>query len=345
MRITDDDPERPWDELGVRRLADAVHRIPLPMPGDGLRAVNCFALTRDDGALTLIDPGVHLEAAQVALVDGLAALGATDADVRDVLVTHSHYDHYAQAVMLRRRRGMPVWLGRGEQPTLEAVRKRRRPHADQDRLLRRFGAPDLATWFLEQVPDEELMSLVREGPDRWIDDQQGMALDGVALEAFHTPGHTAGHVVFRDDRQGVLYAGDHVLPAITPSIGFETVVPPSPLGSYLGSLHRVRRQPDARLLPAHGHPGPSVHARIDELVAHHDDRLAASVAAVADGVASAAEVAVRLPWTRRQRPFADLDPFNRGLAVLETGFHLDLLVDRGTLSAAEEAGVTGYAPA
>ena len=66
------------------------------------------------------------------------------------------------------------------------------------------------------------------------------------------PGHTAGHFVFADLDAGLLFAGDHVLPTITPSVGFELVYADDPLRDFLGSLERVRRLPDLRLLPAHG---------------------------------------------------------------------------------------------
>ena len=74
-----------------------------------------------------------------------------------------------------------------------------------------------------------------------------------------TPGHTRGHVVFVDAAAELLFAGDHVLPHITPSIGFEAVPGPLPLGDYMDSLRLVRELPDRRLLPAHGPVSPSVH--------------------------------------------------------------------------------------
>jgi hypothetical protein len=66
---------------------------------------------------------------------------------------------------------------------------------------------------------------------------------------------------------------------------------------YLDSLRLVRDLPDRVMLPAHGHPGPSVHARVDELVAHHDARLDQSATAVAAGAHTAFEVAQRLRRT------------------------------------------------
>ena len=75
----------------------------------------------------------------------------------------------------------------------------------------------------------------------------------------------------------------------------------------------------------------SAHARIDELIAHHDRRLDASAAVIKAGASTAYEAARALRWTRRERPFDDLDPFNQMMAVMETAAHLDVLVRQGRL--------------
>ena len=130
----------------------------------------------------------------------------------------------------------------------------------------------------------------------------------------------------------MLFAGDHVLPQITPSISFEAAPPPLPLRDFLESLLLVRRMPDLTLLPAHGPVAPSVHARVDELLDHHDARLHAIAAVLAGGVSTAYQIAQAIPWTSRGRKLVDLDLINQTLAVGETQCHLDLLVARGLAS-------------
>jgi glyoxylase-like metal-dependent hydrolase (beta-lactamase superfamily II) len=165
-----------------------------------------------------------------------------------------------------------------------------------------------------------------------------VAVGGRELEVVPTPGHTQGHVVFHDTGHRLLFAGDHVLPRITPSIGFEPVPAANPLGDFLRSLAVVRARPDARLLPAHGPVADSVHARVDELTAHHGERLDRTEAAVRAGAGTGHEVAAMLTWTRRETALADLDPFNQMLAVMETGAHLDLLAAQGRLRVEADAG-------
>ncbi len=149
------------------------------------------------------------------------------------------------------------------------------------------------------------------------------------IDAVSTPGHTQGHFVFADLEAGLLFAGDHVLPTITPSIGFEPAYADQPLGDFLGSLAKVRAMPDLRLLPAHGDVTPSTHTRIDALVAHHDERLALCLASVLAGRTTAYAVAGDLPWTRHERRLDELDVFNSALASMETMAHLELLAARG----------------
>lgn len=316
-----------WTEPVTEQVAAGVHRVPLPLPQDGLRAVNVYVLETPDG-LVLVDGGWSLPESERRLADGLGRLGAGIGDIRRFLVTHVHRDHYTQAVALRGRSGATVGLGAGERTGLELVRREDRTGLDAQIVsLRRCGAGELADLILKGAtpPDPELWGL----PDEWLAPGPIGLPGGRVLTAVETPGHTTGHLVFHDEASRLLFAGDHVLPMITPSIGFEPAPSASPLGDFLASLALVRSRPDARLLPAHGPVAPSVHARVDELLAHHDRRLDDTLSAVQGNGLTAYEAAGCLTWTRRQHRLVDLDPFNTMLAVLETRAHLQVLLAQG----------------
>ena len=207
--------------------------------------------------------------------------------------------------------------------------------------LRRAGALELAEQLAKWTGEPDLTDW--EEPDRWLADGIEVPLETRTLRVIATPGHTRGHVVFHDPQHDTLFAGDHVLPHITPSIGVELTRPPSPLRDYLASLELVRAMPDARLLPAHGPVTGSVHARIDELLAHHGTRLDATAAAVKAGADTVFACAGVLTWTRRERRLDELDLFNQVLAVLETDAHLQVLVERGQLRRESVDGIDEYA--
>jgi glyoxylase-like metal-dependent hydrolase (beta-lactamase superfamily II) len=331
-----------WTREGTYQVAPGVYRIPLPLPFDGLRAVNVYAIESSDG-LTLIDSGWVQAATRDLLERSLRSIGAGFGDIRRFLITHLHRDHYTQAIALREVFGTPVALGAEEKASLDALLSKqfRLLSAQADRLAT-AGAEELLRKLERAGLNRTQEVLDYAEPDEWIGAGQAFDLGDRTLEAIATPGHTRGHLVFTDRAAGLLFAGDHVLPHITPSIGFEAVPPPLPLRDYLESLRLVRRMPDLALLPAHGPVGPSVHARVDELLDHHEGRLAAMTRRLADGVRTAYQVAGELRWTSRDRRLTELDPLNQVLAVCETECHLDLLVSRGLATARIAEGVRRY---
>lgn len=328
-----------WTDPGAFPVAPGVTRIPLPLPNDGLRAVNVYVLETPDG-LVLVDGGWAIASAREVLDSALTQMGAALGDIRRFLVTHVHRDHYTMAVALRRETGARVALGLGEKPTLDLLQRGdRQALSAQVPELRRMGATALADGIEKAVAGHVIDPNDWESPDEWLSEGPVTLPGGRLLETVPTPGHTAGHVVFHDLDAGLLFAGDHVLPTITPSIGFEPVLQDLPLGAFLRSLALVRSRPDAWLLPAHGAVTESVHARVDELVAHHEQRLQEVLDA---GGGSPYDVAQVLRWTRHGRTLAELDGFNQMLAVFETGAHLDLLVAQERLVREDDGGRTTY---
>lgn len=362
-----------WIEEGAHPVAPGIHRIPLPLPSDGLRAVNVYAIEAAAG-LVLIDSGWALANALHQLERSLGVIGAGLRDVRQFLVTHMHRDHYTQAVEIRRLLGTTIALGAGERPSIEGLLSGEfQPMRAQLGVLRLAGAEPVADRLAEAtggglsgrraaaamgaartalMPADHpalrpgatfAAALSYEAPDTWISPDQQFDLGTRTLAAVATPGHTRGHVVFADVDAGLLFAGDHVLPHITPSIGFQEAPSQQPLREYLESLNVVRRMPDMRLLPAHGPVSPSTHARIDELVEHHDHRLALMAEVLTGGESTGYDVARAIGWTRRERKLDELDLMNQMLAICETLYHLDLLVAQArAISTTADDGVRRY---
>jgi glyoxylase-like metal-dependent hydrolase (beta-lactamase superfamily II) len=328
-----------WIDSQVEEVAAGVFRVPLPMPHDGLRAVNVYALLGADG-LTLIDSGWAVPASREALADGLSQLNKTFSDIRQFLVTHLHPDHYAQASVLRYETGSTISLGEDEQPSLESLltsigaQKRANPRLAP---LRRAGASVL----IERMPPPTAFGPDAERqwqrPDIWLKGGTTVQGEDRILTVVPTPGHTRGHVVFHDEAGGLLFSGDHILPYITPSIGMDAASSRWPLRDYIDSLLLIKTRPDAVLLPAHGPVWESAHLRADQLLVHHKVRLNDSAKAVRAGASTGYEVAKVLKWTHRERALDELDLRNQSLAVCETMAHLDVLVLDGVLSTTTDA--------
>lgn len=324
-----------WSKEGAWRVAEGIHRIPLPLPMDGLKAINVYVIETPDG-LTLIDGGWAIDVARDLLERCLREVGYGFGDIRRFLVTHVHRDHFTMATVLGHEYGAEVALGLGDKPALELLND---PTLDESpflEVLRAAGAHEVADQWAAgggERPDPAMWLF----PHTWLDGDRRIAVGTRMLDAVHTPGHTPGHYVFAEQDAGLLFAGDHVLPTITPSIGFTVPPTPDPLGDFMASLTKVRALPDLRVLPAHGPVAPSSHARVDELLSFHDHRLEQSLAAIADTPATGFAVAHELAWTRHEKAYDELDLFSQGMAAMETKAHLELLVARGRASREETA--------
>lgn len=331
-----------WTEPGVFEVAPGVHRMPLPLPMDGLRAVNVYVVETHDG-LTLIDGGWAIPQSRALFEEGLANLGYALHDIRSFLVTHMHRDHYTQARVVGTLVGADVAVGIGEKPTFDMMFDN---SITEDPILIRLrlaGAEELARNWRTLMPADRPVLDSYGPPDRWFEGDHVIDVGTRRLDALATPGHTRGHFVFADQAAGLLFAGDHVLPTITPSIGFEPAFQRQPLRDFLDSLAKVRALPDLRLLPAHGPVTESSHTRIDALVEHHRVRLDQTLGSVASGRRTAWEVAADIPWTSRGKTRDELGPFDVVLAAFETLAHLELLAARGDLRRTETSGVVEFA--
>src|ERR1700745_924630 len=235
-----------WIQPAVQDLGGGIYRIPLPLPLDGLKAVNVYAIT-DPGGVDLIDAGMAIVAARERLTEALRELGYGLGDVRNFLVTHIHIDHYSLAVELRREFRTLISLGEDERANMMATREM----MNGTRTHRVFGAESLRRLGADELIGQ-LSTLERHGPmfadwedpDRWVADGAHLDLRARTLRGGHTPGYTPGAplgpLVYHAAAAEIMFAGDHVLPHITPSIGFEPAGNRMALCDYLGSLGPTR---------------------------------------------------------------------------------------------------------
>ena len=91
----------------VEQIRPGLWVVPVPIPMNSLRYVLVYVFATDRGAY-LIDAGWNTDEAFDALADGLKLAGFEMADVRGVMVTHIHPDHYGLAGRIREASG--AWI-------------------------------------------------------------------------------------------------------------------------------------------------------------------------------------------------------------------------------------------
>ena len=149
-----------WAQPEVEDLGAGLHRIPLPLPGDALTAVNVYAIVGDDG-VDLIDAGMALVQARERLTQALGQLGFGLGDIRNFFITHIHQDHYTLAAELRTTLRGQINLGEGNGSTWKRSAPSRRAGTSlaSSRCWTRWGRRVSRTRFVA--------SCARSWPARW----------------------------------------------------------------------------------------------------------------------------------------------------------------------------------
>ena len=306
----------------LHQTTDGVHRIELPVPLPGIASINSYVIESASGPI-LVDPGWATSETESILTRNLRYLGYRLDDVAIILITHSHFDHYTQAIEIRRKHHSAIYLGHEERFTVYKTIENPGSRSREISLLRRVGAEDLATT-ISLLPNQDYeIDIPFELPDYWLKDGETVEFGGRCLTAHLTAGHTRGHLVFVDTESGVSFTGDHILPHIVPSVGFEQHPEENPLLSYMKSLKMMLKLPDRMMLPAHGDTQDSVHVRAEELLIHLQNRFEV-VKNLRYLKMNTLQIAQEIRWTKKRRRLEELTPLRQMSAIFEIQSYLDL---------------------
>jgi glyoxylase-like metal-dependent hydrolase (beta-lactamase superfamily II) len=291
----------------------------------GIDHVHCYALRTSNDAWTIVDTGLGVDDARQRWQTVLAGL---DAPVERIVVTHFHPDHVGASAVLADLTGAPVYQGVVDQAQCERAWGSKRSVERLVEYMRRHGLPDEQADALRMESDA-LADLVAWASER-RPLEPGDGVDG--WEVIHLPGHADGHLCLL--RDGVLIAGDAILAGISPVVGLYPDAAPDPLGEYLDSLARIIDLAPRVAYAGHRETIPDPSARARELIAHHEQRLARTREALAEGPRNAYELSLVL--------FPEpLGPPLRRFALAESRAHAEYLALRGVARAIGD-GIVQY---
>jgi glyoxylase-like metal-dependent hydrolase (beta-lactamase superfamily II) len=303
-----------------------LHAIPLPTPfsvGD----VNVYLLepAGPSEQLTLVDTGPRWDATEKALDAALAGLGHTVSDLRQILISHAHPDHYGLAAQLVSRSGATLSAHPGSRPALQSEAT---AHQQEISFYRH--------WFDQcRVPPslQDRIRLERNDSGRYADpvpvdhlltDGDLLPMAGRHWHVLSTPGHAGGLVCFFEPESRTLLSSDHLIARITSNPIVEPPPPgesdrPKRLLQYIQQLERVAALQPAVAYPGHGLPITDVAALVAKRIAFHQQR--------ADRIYRELARRPHTVFELVQQLFpADLPPVHLFLALSEVQGHLDLLV-------------------
>jgi glyoxylase-like metal-dependent hydrolase (beta-lactamase superfamily II) len=324
----------------VVKEAPDVWCIPLSTPWEVGR-VNVFLI--EDDPLTLLDTGPLLPAAEAELERALAALGRRVTDLKRIIISHQHLDHWGLGQTLVERSGAEL-CALDELVGWVAAYPERLAAEDRwaEALLLRHG--------VDRVP--EPLDVISGGWDyatpafvtRPLHDGQLLEFAGRRLRVHHRPGHSPSDTVFHDEERGHLFGADHVLAQPSTAIlsppldGAPTEARPQRLSAYRRSLRATASMGLDLVLPGHGPPVRDPGAVIEKRLRRYNRITEQVRSAVGRQPRTALEIA-----DKTRGPFHERNAY---YVISDVLGHLDELIAEGAVVEAQDTrGVSRFAAA
>ena len=302
------------------RVLPGVWRLRLPLPWPGVPHCNAWALAAGDG-IVLVDTGMHEPGSMAHLERALEQVNLRLENVRLLLCTHAHSDHYGQAATIVERAGCELWMHPDHEHMRRTLEDPAAALAQRLDVARQSGVPEepLRAWAeARSSRGSGIAGLVE--PDRELVPGVTVETDLGTWSVHHTPGHAPSHVCLFQAQRRLLVSGDHLLGRV--SLFYDYGWTPDPAGEFLDSLEQVDRLGARLCLPGHGRPFADVHG----LVRANRELVEARVAAVTDALADEPRTAFEIvPGVYGE----ELNAMNAAWWLQETLCYLQHLERRG----------------
>jgi glyoxylase-like metal-dependent hydrolase (beta-lactamase superfamily II) len=327
----------------MTEVTPGIHQLKLPitMPGSTLAYVNTYLIQGDNGYL-LVDTALNTDEALDSLQKQLAEIGSDIRDISQILVTHVHPDHYGMAGRIKQLSGALFTTHDIEKGFIESR------YINMDELLEQT-----ARWLgINGAPPDNLADMrdatvglkqyiVPTYPDFTLHGGETIATGMFTFQVLWTPGHSSGHICLYEPEKKVLISGDHILPTITPNVSKHPQSIENPLGRYLDSLNDLKKLDVELVLPGHEDPFTRLKPRIDELLQHHEQRIAEILTTLKGKPTTAYQIARELTW-KDCTDWQDMPSPHQRLAMFETLAHLELMTVNGQTSKISRDGIIYY---
>lgn len=280
------------------------------------------------GPPTLIDTGSGYGYSNKHLIDGIASLKREFGepfdlkDIRRVIITHGHIDHFGGLSNLVTMIEPEVAIHELDRRILTAYEERVVVATKALRVYLQWAgvSPDFQRDLMEMYGfSKKHTKSVKV--DITLED--GQVLDGMRF--IHAPGHCPGQVCIQIG--DVLISADHILAETTPHQAPESITAYTGLGHYLEALAKIRERGGFDIaLGGHESPIRDVYKRIDQIKASHDRKLRRVLQSIRD----AARPVTISDISKAMYP--TVRGFNILLALEEVGAHVEYLYQRGFLA-------------
>jgi glyoxylase-like metal-dependent hydrolase (beta-lactamase superfamily II) len=316
-------------------IIPGVYELVVPLPYNPPGATNTYLLRGIEGYL-LIDAGWNSDQAFRVLSTELDEVGVDYKDIKQIVVTHAHPDHYGLVAKVYELSKAKIYLHRMDE---EFIRTRYTAGEDymrqSEEWFNRNGVPSRETPSIRLPPGGPRATIPLRQPDVFLDGGETISTGIFELKVFWTPGHSPGHICLYETKNRLLFAGDLVLPVTIPNISLPPGSAGNPLADFLKSLELIRNLDIATVLPAHESIFHDLKKRADEIIELRAARSDEIIHGLGTDSKTAYEISNLIIWMPQFGGvrFRDLMPMDQRAAVSETLAHLRALTLDGKIKA------------
>ncbi|KUO78376.1 MAG: hypothetical protein APF81_02985 [Desulfosporosinus sp. BRH_c37] len=245
-----------------------IYEYNVPIPDAGFDS-NAYLIKLENKESILVDTGPNAPQALDTLEATLRKAEVSWENIKHILVTHGHYDHFSFAAQIVERSGAQVWVHPADRKKLTIATEN--PFFVEAEtvipFLKKLGVQKnkITSLISEVVASERGFKPLSESYIRSLSNRTVLKFPGLTIKVIHTPGHTPGSCCFQLVEKGILFTGDTLLPQITPNAIFniEGEERDQSLVRLQESLTKIRRLRASMAYPGHGKPILSIDPAIN----------------------------------------------------------------------------------
>lgn len=321
-----------------------IHQIKVPFPKGMSGETNAYIVKGSEGSI-LVDTGWDSPEGLSAFIKGMEWDRLKLSDIRQIVVTHIHPDHFGLASKLKELCGAKIATHRIEAGLIDLR------YVNSEELTRQVRM-ELASYGVPQAESAEFIEASQwmrdlvspEAPEVILDEGDEISNGSFKFEVMRTPGHSPGHISLYEPTKGLFLCGDFVLYDVIPHVGLHPQSGDNPLGDYLNSLKKIENLKVSFILPGHGPVFNSLKLRVDEIVQHCEQRDKDIIRALGGDLKTVYQAAVEISWKLEVGgiSFHELGAWDRRLAVRETAAHIRLLTLQDKVGKIDKGGVSTF---
>jgi glyoxylase-like metal-dependent hydrolase (beta-lactamase superfamily II) len=241
---------------------------------------NIYILAGDDGLI--FDAGyggkktINYLIKEIRKIEKIYTDQQKEFNLARILPSHTHPDHFSGLGLIRKHLGVKIIL---TEKMAEIIKngKNYTKYNQSDIYSDLYRVKNLKNRIRRGLENKFMnffyyllyRTFYINDPDIIIEEESELMVNGEKWKILPSPGHCISHISLYNEKKGVLLSGDNILQTITTWLG----PPTSDINDYLNTIRTIQNLPNLKMvLPAHGNPVENPRERIQEILAHREER-------------------------------------------------------------------------